>query len=311
MIYLVGAGYMAHEYARVLKKLEQEFIVIGRSTKSANEMSEVLNIEVVSGGLTKFLSSTEITPTSAIVCTPVESLTSVTEELLDFGLKKILIEKPGAMSTGELLRLETLSNEMNADVRIGYNRRFYQSTLALEKALLNEKLTAANFEITEWAHLIQNEPCADKVKQKWVLANTSHVIDLVMHISGKFEQLSAFSSGKLDWHDASASFVGAGISTKGILLSYCGYWDGPGRWSAEFITTDNRYIFRPMEKLQVQRKGSVAVEFMTGIDYSIDEEFKPGIFLQTVAFLNNDFDKLCSLSEQIEAFTTYEKIANY
>ena len=39
---------------------------------------------------------------------------------------------------------------------IGYNRRFYQATLALEEKLKEEELVAANFEITEWSHRIEN-----------------------------------------------------------------------------------------------------------------------------------------------------------
>ena len=302
---------MAREYSKVLLSLKVPFIVIGRGEASCKILSSETGAETVSGGLTKYLLECNVVPHAAIVCTPVETLSSITIELIEFGVKKILIEKPGALSIKDLKEIKHKSESLNAKVLIGYNRRFYQSTIALEERLKEEELIAANFEMTEWAHIINDEPCASEVKQKWVLANTSHVIDLVTYIAGNFKELSSYTSGSLAWHDKASRFVGSGISCKGILISYCGYWDGPGRWSAEFVTTKSRYIFRPMEKLQIQRTGSIAVAFDDSIDYSIDEEFKPGLFLQTKAFLDGEHSKLCTIEEQIAFFKIYEKIANY
>jgi predicted dehydrogenase len=311
MIYIVGAGYMAREYSRVLKALKERFIVIGRGEETVDKLKSELNIDSVSGGLSNFLLNNKQVPDCAIICTPVETLASITKELLTFGVKKILIEKPGAISIQELNEIKVLEAEKSATVLIGYNRRYFQATLALEEKLKEEELVAANFEMTEWSHIIENEPCSDCVKQRWVLANSSHVIDLVLHIAGQFKEITTFTSGSLDWHKSAARFVGSGVSEKGILISYCGYWDGPGRWSAEFITTKNRYILRPMEKLQVQALGSVSVKFDENVDYELDEKFKPGLYLQTIAFLSKDHHKLCSLDEQISSFSVYNDIANY
>ena len=311
MIYVIGAGYMAHEYARVLKALKKQFLVIGRGKTSVNKLKSDLDVEAFSGGLAHFLLKNKQVPDFAIVCTPVESLAAITMDLLAFGVKKILIEKPGALSIEELDEIKDLEVEKNATVLIGYNRRFYQATLALEEKLKEEELVAVNFEITEWSHRIEDEPYVDMVKQRWVLANTSHVIDLVMHIAGQFKELKAFTTGSLAWHKSAARFVGSGLSDRDVLISYFGYWDGPGRWSVEFITTKNRYIFRPIEKLQIQKIGSLAIEFDDTINYSIDEDFKPGLYLQTEAFLSEYNAKLCSIDEQLLAFSIYNDIANY
>ena len=311
MIYIIGAGYMAREYARVLKALDEKFIIIGRSEKSVSKLNFELEVEVVAGGLTQFLLGNNQTPDCAIVCTPVEILASITMELLTFGVKKILIEKPGALSVQELNEIKKLEAEKNSTVLIGYNRRFYQAILALEEKLIEEELIAANFEITEWSHLIEKDLCSDSVKQNWVLANTSHVIDLVMHIAGQFKELATFTAGSLSWHDSASRFVGSGVSSRGVLISYCGYWDGPGRWSAEFVTTQHRYIFRPLEKLQVQKIGSVVIDFDEQINYTLDEIFKPGIYLQTTAFLEGNHQKLCTIEEQIESFKIYNQIGSY
>ena len=53
------------------------------------------------------------------------------------------------------------------------------------------------------------------------------------------------------------------------------------------------------------------LSLMKHVDYELDEKFKPGLYLQTIAFLSEDHHKLCSLDEQISSFSVYNDIANY
>jgi len=312
MIWIVGAGNMANEYVKVLKALGVEFLVIGRGEISSKALSEKENINVASGGVENFLSTKPDCPSHAIICTPVEALSAVTLSLIQFGVSSILVEKPGALNKEDLLELISEAKKAGAKVVIGYNRRFYQSVLKAEQYIeADGGLTAYNFEITEWSHCVVDAPSSLKVKEKWLLANTSHVIDLAFYLGGYPVHLAAFSAGQLDWHPEASRFVGAGVSDKGALLSYMGYWDGPGRWSVELITRKNRYILRPMERLSVQRVGSVVIEECNDIDYSIDREFKPGLYLQTKSFLDGAHKRFATLSEQYKAFSHYSKIASY
>lgn len=311
MVYIFGAGYMGKEYARILHSLEKEFSIVGNSPKNVESLAGEYSVEGISGGYRQFLENKSFTGMKAINCLPVDALFESTLALIEAGFTSILLEKPGAMSVSELEQIKEAAKRAKSDVVIGYNRRFYQSTLALEKYLLNDPLTAVNFEITEWSHALANDNSAPEIKRKWIYANTSHVIDLVLFELGSVRQLSTFSAGGIDWHPSGARFVGAGISNNDVLISYMGYWDGPGRWSIDFVTKTRRYIFRPMEQLQIQELGSIQVEFDESIDYSLDEEFKPGLYLQTKAFLDSDFTRFCSIQEQIESFDIYAKIGNY
>ncbi|SMF37154.1 Predicted dehydrogenases and related proteins [Alteromonadaceae bacterium Bs31] len=311
MLYLIGAGYMASEYAKVLSAMDMEFQIVGRSEVRVAGLSNDYGVAGYSGGVESFVQkNSNFDDDSAIVCTPCETLSDITLQLLNAGFKKILLEKPGALSIHDLEKIKSNSEVNNALVQIGYNRRFYQATIELRNRLKNEELIAANFEITEWAHIVEKEVCASEVKQKWVYSNTSHVIDLVQYIAGSFVDLSVYNSGSLSWHSSSSRFVGAGKTQCGVLVSYCGYWDGPGRWSAEFVTTENRYILRPMEKLQVQQKGSVAIQPCQDVNYQLDEKFKPGIYMQVESFLGAG-EGLCSIASQIASFRTFSKIARY
>lgn len=55
MIWIIGTGTIALEYAKILDQLEHEFIAVGRSGKNADEFIEAGAKEVVSGGLNKAL----------------------------------------------------------------------------------------------------------------------------------------------------------------------------------------------------------------------------------------------------------------
>lgn len=309
---IVGAGYMGVEYAKVLDALHVEYYFVCRAEDKASSLKDSLGVTVYSGGLEHHIkTSSHKAPEQAIVCVPVDSLYEVTRLLLEWGVKDILVEKPGALSLNELRGLRLLEKEKSANVLIAYNRRFYASVIELKRCLNKEKLTAVNFEISEWAHVVADDSSSEATKQKWFLANTSHVVDLAFFIAGKPDYMHCYSSGSLPWHSSGARFSGSGMFPNDVVFSYFGYWDCPGRWSLEFVTNMNRYILRPMEKLQVQKIGSVAINDYTGIGYDLDTQYKPGLYKQVEAFLSKEMELLCSVEEQILNFSFYERMANY
>src|SRR3989344_5190998 len=93
-ILLVGAGPMAVDYAKVLISLGKEIIVVGRGKKSAQNFSEQTKTIPILGGLDKYLSSNPKLPDTAIVAVSEEQLGIATRQLLEAGIKSILVEKP-------------------------------------------------------------------------------------------------------------------------------------------------------------------------------------------------------------------------
>jgi hypothetical protein len=128
-------------------------------------------------------------------------------------------------------------------------------------------------------------------------------------LGGKPKDFCSFISGTLDWHPSASIFSGAGVCEGGALFSYQANWESPGRWAVELLTQNNRLILRPLEKLQIQRKGSNNIDFVE-CDYSLDELFKPGLFVQTKTFLNGG-DGLCNIFYQLQMMSVYEKISGY
>ena len=46
----------------------------------------------------------------------------------------------------------------------------------------------------------------------------------------------------------------------------------------EVLTKENRLIFRPMEKLQIQKRGTIPQIFDESIDYTLDDKYKSIFF---------------------------------
>jgi predicted dehydrogenase len=310
-VLLVGAGPMAVDYAKVLLALGKEIVVVGRSATSAATFTEKTGIDARSGGLSAYLASGTNCPDTAVVAVGVEGLAEATMSLLAHGVRRVLLEKPGALTRAEIHAVKKLADEKGSQVLIAYNRRFYASTLkALELIREHGGVQSMHFEFTEWSHVIAPLMKAPGVKSAWLLGNSTHVIDLAFYLGGNPMEWNGYTAGSLDWHPASAVFAGAGRTSRGALFSYQANWDAPGRWGLELLTADVRLIFRPMESLQLMRKGSVAIE-QVPIDDKMDKKFKPGLYEQMSRFLAKRAEGFCTIAEQAEAWDTYCQIASY
>jgi predicted dehydrogenase len=313
-VWLIGSGGMARDYFKVLRELGENITVIGRGESSALSFEEATGFSVERGGLDFYLKecSPEL-PDAAIVAVGIEMLATTVSTLLKLGVKKVLVEKPAGLYAKEIVDLENLTVSCGAEVYVAYNRRFYSSVRNGRKIISEDGgVQSFNFEFTEWGHEIENLTKAEGVKSQWVLGNSSHVIDLAFYLGGNPEELYACKAGGLSWHPAAAVFAGAGRTDSGALFSYQANWGAPGRWGLEICTRNYRLVYRPMENLQIIRKGSVAIEPCHSADEEIDKQFKPGLFLQTKYFLEAEgVSELCSISEHTAMLPTYTKIAGY
>lgn len=309
-IWLIGAGPMAIAYTRVLVALGVDFQVIGRGPTSAQSFSHTTGRDVYIGGVEAALQCIQ-PPTHAIVAVGVESLAKTATALIQAGVSQILLEKPGALDLAELVSLQDAANKVSAKVWVAYNRRYLSSTLAAEQIIKQDGgLTSMLFEFTEWSHVIEPLQKAVGVKEKWLLANSTHVIDLAFYFGGNPTSWQSWHAGSLDWHPASSRFVGAGITNRNVLFSYIADWEAPGRWSLELLTKKHRLILRPMEKLQITAHGSVKVDFVE-IDDQLDIKYKPGIYRLVSDFISDEPGRLIGLDKQVEKASIYKKIAGY
>lgn len=305
-VLLVGAGAISREYTKILQALNVEFDVFCRRQEAAEQFYSETGILPHFGILEHCCQNNNYS--HAIIATTVESLPEVALQLACVGVKDLLLEKPGAVNFDGLAILKQ-AEELGSNIYIAYNRRFYAS-LERAKQLIEEDggVVSCFFDFTEWSHIIEKASKSDFTKEYWFFANSTHVIDMVFHIIGLPNQIECFSFGSLLWHKFPTIYTGAGISEKGVYFSYHANWQAPGRWSVEFNTKNHKLIFKPMERLKVQKQGSIE-EISLDIEDGLDSEFKPGFFRQVESFL---FDAkktdMCTLGHLEIEMTIFQKI---
>ena len=309
-LWLIGAGGMAQDYANVLVELNKSFEVMGRSEKSALSFKKKTGLSVKTGSLKENLKKTTA-PQVAIVAVGVEQLADTAKDLINSGTRRILLEKPGALNLDEINSLNCLANKKKAQILIAYNRRFYHSVQQVRRFIKEDGgVLSANFEFTEWGHIIKPLQKGFGVKESWLIGNSSHVIDLAFHLCGKPKDWKCWHAGSLEWHPASARFCGSGITDRKVMFSYLSDWQAPGQWSLEIMTNKRRLILRPIEQLKVVRLGSLLIELIKP-ENQFDKKFKPGLLEQTKNFLDGKTSLFCTLSEQVENIKIYTKMAGY
>lgn len=308
-ILLVGAGPMAIEYANVLKALDFPLICVGRSPMSAKNFTDNTGLAAFSGGIDTWLlenpnASTKIA--SVIVTVGEKWIGSVAKTLMQKGFRHLLLEKPGGFDKKDIDEVYQMSMDTQSQVYVGYNRRFYASVAAAQKIIAEDGgVQSFHFEFTEWSHVISTIEKEEGVKEEWFLSNSTHVIDLAFFLGGKPKEISCYKAGNLSWHPAGSIFTGAGRTTN-ALFSYQANWQAPGRWALEVLTAKHRLIFRPLEKLDIQKIGTVQLENVS-IDDHLDKTFKPGLYNQVAAFLSDGFS-IPTIAEQKENLDWFLKI---
>lgn len=306
-ILLVGAGPMAIEYAKVLQKLNKKFVVVGRGNKSSKLFYEATNIKSTPGGIENFFTKNNLPISKAIIAVSENQLGAVAIKLIKFGVKSILIEKPGGSNFQNIKAVNIAAKNSKAKVFVAYNRRYYASVKKAQEIIKKDGgVLSVYFEFTELADRIAPLKKAPGVKENWFLHNSSHVIDLAFFLGGEPKIISSYTKGGLSWHSKASIFAGAGITKTNALFSYQANWEAPGRWNVEILTKNNRLILKPLEKLQLQRKSSFDI-MEINIDNKLDIQFKPGLYKQVKAFLNNK-NNLCTIEEQVNNLNFYKKI---
>lgn len=307
-ILLIGAGPMAVNHAQLLKGTDLNFIAIGRGEFSAQSFQEQTNTKVITGGIEKWLSENTEYPEYVIVAVTGTQLGNVTRSLIKHGIKKILLEKPGGLDNDDIRSVAEKAKESNAKILLGYNRRFYASTLKAKEIIEEDGgVTSFYFEFTEWPHTIVPLKKDPEEKKRWVLHNSSHVIDLAFYLGGVPKEMHSYVKGGFDWHPDATIFTGAGITKNGTLFSYHSNWDAPGRWGVEILTQKHRMIFRPLEKLHIQKLKSVAIE-EEKIDDKFDIKFKHGLYRQLKAYLEGDTRNFIDIHQQASRLEIFDVI---
>lgn len=308
-ILLIGAGYMAIEYAKVLQAQDIEYTVLGRGRESAEVFEKKIGKPVLKGGLASLSVNGEINKyDGAIIAVDVDQLGKVARELIKANeIKNILVEKPGGLTPDDINSVRDCASKHEVNVYIGYNRRYYASVEKAKQIIREDGgILSFNFDFTEWSHIIVPLEKTEVIKEEWLLANSSHVIDLAFYLGGLPKEMSSFVGGNLDWHTSGSIFSGAGKSESGALFTYSANWEAPGRWGMEILTKKHKLYLRPLEKLQIQNIGEIVISDVD-INDELDKTFKPGLFKQVESFIKSK-ESLLTIGGQCLMLPYYQRI---
>ncbi len=310
-VWLVGCGGMAQAYAAVLESLHIEPRVIGRGEASAKSFEAATGIPVERGGIEGWLRSQPESPTFVIIAVNVMELARTAAAIATYCDASLLVEKPGFVTGKDV---DFFPESALDRVYIAYNRRYFASSLHVSQQLaLDGGASGGFFEFTEWGHRIASvldRKNPDEMAH-WLLANSSHVIDLAFHLLGTPATLHSTVKGTISWHPTGSSFAGSGKTQTGAIFSYLADWTAPGRWWLDVSSCKRRFRMCPLEAVEVQELGEITWRPIQLNDV-MDRQFKPGLFAMISDFLSaTPSGRLCTARSQLEMLPHYRKMAGY
>jgi predicted dehydrogenase len=298
-ILLFGSSYMAEEYLKVLKAFDCEVLVIGRNEEKAETLANKYGFRGMGKGeiaLDK-IDANKIDLT--IIASAVDSLKDLGCACIGKGLNNILVEKPGALNLKELQEIKR-NIKAGVNLRVAYNRRFYNSVLLLKEKIAEDGgVLGCYFDFTDREKDIMESVKSKGVVKRWGFANSSHVIDTAFYLIGMPKEIKYLRSGSWEVHPSGNVFVGCGKTDK-CLFSFFSTWAGGGRWDVEISTAPGRYRLSPMEELYFCKKNQFIWEKIELPDND-DQKYKPGLYkmIKNVLFENN-YDNMPDINDQIK-----------
>lgn len=312
-VLLVGAGPMAVAYYNVLVALGVDVQVAGRGEASARAFETVTGARPGTGPLKQQIDQFDSVPTNAIVAVPVSDLCALTEYLLVRGVRRILVEKPGAIDADQAEFLA--ERDVNNAVRVAYNRRFLNSTLRARELITQDGgVISFVFEFGEIGDEFADSNHPDAVIRNWIFANASHAIDLAFYLAGTAGSIPlsalfcAEVAGDLPRHSDAAVFVGSGRLPNGALFSYHANWLSAAGWRVEISTAYRRLIMQPLETLRMQERGAFR-QLPIDVNDAIDQDYKPGLYRLVECFLRSPDDpSLLAMRDQAKRMRFIEQM---
>ena len=254
-VLILGAGWMARQYAISLKEMNvKDVTIFSRNKERTTSLCNEFKFKPFFGNPEEILSKISEKDLT-IVSTSVSSLIQMTKLAVKNGQKNILIEKPGSLYYNKLLELQKISE--NIRVRIAYNRLTYPNLHKLKALVLKEGgISSCNFTFTEKIESIDFKKENSDIYSRWGISNSLHIISMVFDLIGFPQESLFYQSGKLEWHPTGSIFVGSGLTENNIPFSYHADWGSSGRWGIEIMTKKNAYRLISLEELFTCPKNS-------------------------------------------------------
>jgi len=268
---LVGAGYMASEYAKCLMADSRFKIsgILSRNYERAFDFATSYNIPIIAKSMEELYEKSH--SDILIITTPEMATLNVSLSAFSFPWI-LLIEKPVGIDLDQSSIILDAYLKSNAQGYVALNRRFYDST---SKALhlFDEDNGNRIIQICDQQDLIaarlSGQP--EKVLENWMYANSIHLIDYInLFARGEVLEINTRTEEFQD-----TLFVNSNITfSSRDFVSYFCIWNGPGGWSVNIRDKSIEVRLEPLEKIWIRRFPSRTLELESDLS---DSRFKPGL----------------------------------
>ena len=115
-VVLVGAGTMAMDYARVLKRMGVNFTVVGRSLEGTKKFKKKTGVVAIPNGVAGWQGKENNCAEYGIIAVSFEELATTAIKLMDTGIRKILLEKPAGLTAIEIKEICQIAKETGTKI---------------------------------------------------------------------------------------------------------------------------------------------------------------------------------------------------
>ena len=287
---IVGAGYMAKEYSKVLVQLKKEYPleisgIFSRTYSKAYKLKQKYNILNCYKNLNQMMKS--VRPTHVILAISEINTYSICKIISKYNTR-VLIEKPCGYNYEQSKKINNLFGN-NKNIFLALNRRYFNSTIK-SKMLLKKR---GKLEITIFDQQIPNKKRPKKIQDNWMYANSIHLLDYIFNFcKGRIIKIVTNKSLK-DVKNKTIFF------SSGDIANYRAFWNMPGPWGV-LINTKNIYIkLMPLENIEYRSLKKKITKLNNTSIYD-ETNFKPGLKHLTTLFINQKNKNLCSLKYNLK-----------
>lgn len=280
-IAIIGSGYMAHEYYRVLAN-DKSVTVVGiysRKPEAARKIvGENKNVFIADSIESLYLNTQA---DGVIVAVSELAVPQIMEEVFAFNWVS-LVEKPVGI---DMKTAEKIAHDASQLRRISFaalNRRYYSSTLKLLHELQGAQgLRVVRINDQESLVSARNANQPKLVLENWMHANSIHLIDYFSFLCrGELIQVAS------ERHNLSAGTFLVNshlIFSSGDIGVYNAYWNTPSSWSVNINVGDRELELKPLETYRF--RSLEEMKWTESSSSEIDIQFKPGLELMCRDFV--------------------------
>lgn len=275
----IGAGPVGLEHLKAFRSLEVE--VVGLCTKgedSGRVLAQKNGFPYYTNSVSELFNETQAD--AVVAALPIAEMMTVYPTLFAQPWAS-LVEKPLGLNMAEATKLQSIAQSLGHRGFVGFNRRHYQSTKVAQKLI--SKCSGPRHVIVfdqQDRNVAATHGHPQSVLDNYMYANSIHLLDY----------FSMFCRGELIEVVPIRPWTGAlGVTMEvelrfdsGDTGRYHAVWEQSARWAIHVHAADVVATMKPLEKLAVRINGEDATP---AIDYSVDEQFKPGFHDQAAAFI--------------------------